>query len=323
MGDVTEHGAACAEPLIRPAWVATTCLCREAHADDLLILPHTDAPNRRSAIVRCVACGLRRLSPRPDARHLGSYYGGSYNAFTGRTRSVRKQRAWEFLRDAYTAPRGWRRLLRPAAEWAFDVNVAVPAGTRPRVLEVGCGYGDLLAYLAERGCDVQGVDPDPRASAAGARLGVPIHTGTIESFRCDRASFDVAVLCHSLEHVVDPDSTVACVSRAVRPGGRVVIAVPNGEAAGLAVQGERWMHVSHPLHLWFFDRRNLAALLAGHGFQVDTIYTTSRWHHWTACLHRVCQGHPAAAVETIRIAARSLATRWAGDVLRVSATRIG
>jgi SAM-dependent methyltransferase len=130
-------------------------------------------------------------------------------------------------------------------------------------------------------------------------------------------------MCHSLEHVPDPDTTIRGVARLLRPGGRLHVAVPNGEAAALAVQGRRWMHLSHPLHFWFFDRSSLTALLERHRLRVDSAWTTSRWHHLSAWAHRVTAGDGAAASrELAQIARRSSASRWTGDVLRVAATRV-
>jgi SAM-dependent methyltransferase len=273
--------------------------------------------------VRCQGCGLRRLSPRPSSGAIAKYYGGSYNAFVGRTRSARKQRLWDGLRDTYATASGPARLAGGLARWVFDVNVRV-APTPPRVIEVGCGYGDLLAYLRSRGCVVQGVDLDARAARVADSLGVPVHVGALEDLRSPAGSFDVGVLCHSLEHVPDPDQTLDTLSRLLGPGALLHVAVPNGAAAALAIEGAEWPHVSHPLHFWFFDRRSLMTLLERHGFRAVSAHTTSRWHHATAWLHRVRAGDITRSTRRfLSIAARSLRDRDAGDVLRVTARRVG
>jgi SAM-dependent methyltransferase len=306
------------------AWLeAPCCLCGGTAATRLLALPHPDAPDGLSHIVRCHDCGLRRLSPRPASRAIGKYYGGGYNAFAGRTRSARKQRLWDALRDTYAIASGPARLGGLLARWVFDVNVRV-APTPPRVIEVGCGYGDLLAYLRARGCTVQGVDLDARAADVAADLGVPVHVGTLEDLQAPPRAFDVAVLCHSLEHVPDPGQTLGELARLLMPGGLLHIAVPNGAAAALALEGAAWPHVSHPLHFWFFDRVSLLTLLERHGFAAVSAGTTSRWHHATAWLHRVRGGDVVASTRRfLTIAGRSLASRDAGDVLRITARRVG
>jgi SAM-dependent methyltransferase len=204
----------------------------------------------------------------------------------------------------------------------FDISIRVDRLRPPRVLEVGSGYGDLLAYLGSRGCHVQGVDLDPRAAEAGAALGVPIHTGTVETLQGERQPFDIGVLCHSLEHLPDPVATLTTIHGLLRPGAELHVAVPNGNAAGLTVQGRTWMHLSYPLHFWFFDRSTLTQLLERCGFQPSVTCSTSRWHHLGTWLARLRRGDIITATrEACAIAIGSLSPS-SGDVLRVTATRV-
>jgi len=323
---VTSVQAAVTEP-----WEASACVvCGDTAAVPSLAVPHAEAPGGRSAIVRCRSCGLRRLDPRPAPSHIGRYYAADHNAFVGRRRGARTQALWELLRDAGSGWRGSSRtarllapLLAPLARHVFDVVVPLDARTGPRVLEVGCGYGDLLVYLRSRGCAVLGIDLDARAAAAGRALGLDVRVGTLGAAALPAASVDVAVLCHSLEHVPDPKAELRELARIVRPGGRLHIAVPNADAATWRAEGAAWEHVSPPLHFWFFDAASLTRLLHDAGFQPR---------------------RPAAATNALRLARRfarelrtlgpSLAARrllrpwWArltsgagGDVLRVVAVR--
>ena len=290
--------------------------------DTLLDLPHDDAPGHHAWLVRCRRCGLRRLTPRPGPDVLPRYYGGAYNAFVGRTRGRLKQRGWDLLRDMYTVAQGPRRLAAPVSRWVFDISIRVDRARPQRVLEVGSGYGDLLVYLRSRGCRVQGVDVDPRAAEAGAALGVPIHTGTVGTLPADPHSFDIGVLCHSLEHLPDPVTTLRTIHELLRPGAELHVAVPNGNAAGLAVQGRTWMHLSYPLHFWFFDRTTLIQLLERCGFKPSGAYSTSRWHQlgtWMAALRRGDIIQPTR--DACAVAIRSLSPS-SGDVLRVTAVRV-
>jgi SAM-dependent methyltransferase len=95
-----------------------------------------------------------------------------------------------------------------------------------RVLDLGCGPGDLLAHLPA--CDYVGVDLDPKyIAAAKARYG---GHGT---FRCEPAetvaelepgSFDLVVASGLLHHLTDEQAvaTLEVARRALRPGGRFV-----------------------------------------------------------------------------------------------------
>lgn len=322
--------AASASPPDGAGWESVACpLCGGRDARPVLDVPHPDAPDGLSRVVACTGCGLRRQDPRPSMEIIGRYYGAGYNAFVGRTRSAAKQARWDFLRDSGSGAPGRgllarlaRPLARPLADWAFDVTLPLDGAAPPRVVEIGCGYGDLLMYLQSRGCAVQGVDLDPGAAAVGARHGVPIHVGHVADLKLPAASFDRAVMCHSLEHVPDPREQLAELARLLRPGGVLHLAVPNGQSAGLRLEGRAWLHLSHPLHLWFFDAATLTRLVRECGFDPARVYTTSRHHQLGKVRERARQrGWPAALRETARILAAHLGDADAGDVLRLQAMR--
>lgn len=129
---------------------------------------------------------------------------------------------------------------------------------RGRVIELGCGEGALAALIAERGCEVLGVDLSERKISA-ARLAHP-HVSFVESDILDldlpAASFDTAVLAEVLEHVTErPGEEMLRVAwRLVRPGGRLVVSVPNEDC------------VPHRNHLRQFDRKGLAETLRPFGW---------------------------------------------------------
>jgi SAM-dependent methyltransferase len=309
-------------------WIQTECvLCGQGDAEHLLEIPpgHGLPP---SAIVRCTRCGLRRLNPRPGPAVLAAFYGTDYNAFAGRRRSLTKQRLWDRLRDAYARPSGheppaavaW--LLAPFARWVFDINVPLRRRGGVRVIDVGCGFGDLLIYLKSRGCDTLGVDLDARAAEQAAQYGVDIRVGSLPDLELPASSFDVAVMSHSLEHVPDPSTDLRELARILKPGGQLHIAVPNGGSAGLEVEGLDWAHLSHPLHVWFFDAVTLGALVERHGFRiVARPYATSRWHHWSKWAAQLTTSPVAATARAWRLALASLALAQPGDVLRLVAER--
>ena len=121
---------------------------------------------------------------------------------------------WASLFGAYTRP-AWDELLSAAG---------VRAGTR--VLDIGCGTGDLLVYLRDRGAVVSGVDPAPgMVDLVRERLpGADLRVGSFEELGPD-ASVDVATAINSLQFVDEPAPAVAAMMRAAVPGGRIAVAV--------------------------------------------------------------------------------------------------
>jgi hypothetical protein len=81
------------------------------------------------------------------------------------------------------------------------------------------------------------------------------------------------VLWHSLEHFDDPEAALARIRGWLRPGGRLVVAVPDLASVQARIGGDRWFHQDVPRHRTHFTPRGLAALLERTGFDLD------RTHH--------------------------------------------
>jgi SAM-dependent methyltransferase len=93
--------------------------------------------------------------------------------------------------------------------------------TAPRaVLDVGCGTGIAARLFMERGCDVLGLEPDPRMAAVARRRGVPVEEGTIEEWDPGERRFDLLTAGQAW-HWVDPRRGPEQAAVILRPGGRI------------------------------------------------------------------------------------------------------
>jgi SAM-dependent methyltransferase len=104
--------------------------------------------------------------------------------------------------------------------------VAAVAEIRPRrVLEVGCGWGELAQWIArDTGAEVVAVDLSPRMAELARKRGVDARVGDVQQLPFDDGEFDAAVAAWMLYHVPDRDRAVAELARVLRPGGRLVAA---------------------------------------------------------------------------------------------------
>lgn len=104
--------------------------------------------------------------------------------------------------------------------------IAAVAAVRPaRVLEVGCGWGELAEWVArETGADVVAVDLSPRMVELARERGVDARIGDVQELPFDDDAFDVAIAAWMLYHVPDLDRALAELARVLRPGGRLVAA---------------------------------------------------------------------------------------------------
>jgi len=153
-----------------------------------------------------------------------------------------------------------------------DVLPYVPA-TAEDVLEIGCGRG-LTGELLQRrlGCRVTGVELNPEvAKDAGRRLHA-VRQGDVQTLDIE-GQFDVVLALELFEHLTDNERFLARARELLRPGGRLVLSVPNvGHWAVVEdLLAGRWDYLPIGLlcytHYRFFTRRTLADWLARAGFE--------------------------------------------------------
>lgn len=110
---------------------------------------------------------------------------------------------------------------------AWKISTLIPKGAR--VLDVGCGPGSFAKLLQElRGCAVVGIEPDPDRARVATDRGIDVRCGYLTSeLLSSLGSFDVVIFADVLEHVSNPSALVALAAKALRPGGAVIVSVPN------------------------------------------------------------------------------------------------
>jgi SAM-dependent methyltransferase len=193
----------------------------------------------RFEVRRCGACGLSLTWPPPQPSELIRYYPEAYYGDAGERRFVGPV---ERLQRTLYASRVRR--------------VETAAGGRPgRVLDVGCGRGYLLDAFRRRGWTVEGTEISAPSSAhAREALGITVHLSQLEELCLPTGSYDAVTLWHVLEHVPDPASVLAEVHRLLRPGGVLLVSVPNFGSPEAWTAGPGWFHLDVPRHLYHFTR---------------------------------------------------------------------
>ncbi len=158
-----------------------------------------------------------------------------------------------------------------------DVATLVPSAAR--ILDVGCATGTLGAGLKRRtGAEVCGVEPDARLAREARRrldrlLATPVEDA-IEALRDER--FDVVICADVLEHLDDPEATLAALRTLLAPTGCIVVSLPNvrfyDTFVQLAVRGT-WPRRERGLfdrtHRRWFTDRDARALFDSAGLVVE------------------------------------------------------
>lgn len=207
---------------------------------------------RLYTVVRCDSCGLGYVKRRPRPQDIGRHYPPSYSVGGG---------GW--LNDLETSYR--RRQQREIVGW-----LARRRPRRGRLLEVGCGAGDLLVALRADGWRVQGVEPDA-AGAARARddYGLDVASSGFEEVDLPAPAFDAIVFSGVLEHLHDPLGALIRARSLLRPAGLVaVLTVPMPDSWQARAFGARWLALDLPRHLTHFDDRTFGAMAEAAGLRI-------------------------------------------------------
>jgi SAM-dependent methyltransferase len=189
--------------------------------------------------VRCRSCGLGYLNPRPTVEEVGRYYPSDY-----------------FIRRGALIQR-YRRLA------------AYVPGQQGRLLDIGTARGDFLLVMRDRGWDVTGIEP---AEEANNPHGLPIHRMRFpESCDLPPSSYDVVTAWAVFEHLHDPLEAFRVCNELLRPGGRLIVQVPN-----LRSIHSRWaMQEDVPRHLYFFSPRTLRGYANRVGLELKRVAHTT------------------------------------------------
>jgi 2-polyprenyl-3-methyl-5-hydroxy-6-metoxy-1,4-benzoquinol methylase len=204
-------------------------------------------------IVRCRSCGLVQERPRDDLATLNEVYAS--------------------LSDGVYDSEDKNRDRDAKAHLDLVLSEQKPPA---RLLDVGCSTGTFAARAQQAGFQASGIDAShwaiERATARGS--GASFQSGTLESANFEEQSFQVVTLFDVLEHVHSPTQALACIHRWLRPGGILVMSLPNSDSWIAKGMGKRWVLLLRE-HLWYFSPDTVGRLLRRSGFQL--IKTRPKW----------------------------------------------
>jgi 2-polyprenyl-3-methyl-5-hydroxy-6-metoxy-1,4-benzoquinol methylase len=201
--------------------------------------------------VRCRFCGLVCVDPLPSPEELAEHYErsyreGGYAVFSNAT-EVRRMIAHDRLSRARAVARGER--------W----------------LDVGCAGGEFVEAARGAGFTAEGIDLSSQAVARARARGLAAHHARFEDFAPERA-YDTVTAFDLIEHTLEPRAFLHHVHQWLAPRGALVLTLPDvGSIYPRLVMQRHWFYYAPEEHLFYFDRRTIARLLAEEGFRVERI----------------------------------------------------
>jgi len=216
-------------------------------------LYHTTS--KKFQVVECKRCRMLQLTPQPTPSELETYYPKNY-WYTLETSAASR------LEEIY------RRLVLRDHVRFVERAVRESAVSGP-VLDVGCGGGLFLRMLQDRGFRVMGLDFSHEAAHVAWSLNhAPATCATLEAAPFPPLSCAAVTMFHVLEHLYDPRTYLQAAHELLRPGGRLIVQVPNAACWQFRLLGASWNGVDVPRHLYGFRPEDLDRMLDSCGFEM-------------------------------------------------------
>lgn len=221
----------------------------------------------RFNILVCGQCGHGKTEVALEgAPHMSALYeGGSYDS---------EERAWHLIVTPFLRYLEQKKLKYLGSEKSIG----------RRLLEVGCGKGRFLEVARNAGYKVYGLEPSARSYAlAHLRLGdvvAPAGLESIENAEGLKGQYDIIVLWHVLEHLLNPDEVLMRIRGLLAAEGKVLIAVPNFASYQAKIGKENWYHLDPPRHLHHFTPKSLKVFVERNDLSVERVFFNSFYHDY-------------------------------------------
>lgn len=206
-------------------------------------------------IWHCAHCTGRFTQRVPDESHIGDYYKSAEYISHTETREGIVNRLYHSARKI---------TLRSKQNWVKSA-AKLKEGS---LLDIGAGTGAFAHFMQQTGWKVTGLEPDEGARANADTL-YKIQMQPSEAlFTLPEHQFDVVTMWHVLEHVHNLHGYLEQIKRVLKPGGALLIAVPNYTSKDAAHYQEYWAAYDVPRHLYHFSPASMHTLLQSHGISV-------------------------------------------------------
>ncbi len=230
-----------------------------ASGDELLI----------DQLVQCTTCNLVFINPRLKASLVQKgYEDGSDEVFVS---------------QAGARERTFAKALK-------HIERFVPR--KGALLDIGTAGGSFLAAAKKRGWRVSGCELNAwMVNWGNKHYGLNIQQGTLFEQQYKSSACDLVTLWDVIEHTPDPAAVVRECARILKPSGLLIINYPDIGSWIARLMGRRWLFLTS-VHLYYFTRKTMHALLNQAGFEILEIKPHMQQLEMGYLAHRVQQYSP-------------------------------
>lgn len=227
--------------------------------------------------MQCISCGLVFLNPQPEEKTLRKHYPSQqYFAYDKEGKGGLIGSLREYLVKRIYHPTFLSRVLM----FLLHTTFATPSyHKKGKILDIGCGTGDMLILFKELGWEAYGIDIDKNAIRLAKTRGLKhLRVGTykdVEQYQDNY--FDCIRLYHVIEHIDDPLLCLKILHKKLKPQGELFLCTPNFNTPLQKTFGTYWSALDAPRHLYLFTPQTLARTAKIYNFVVTSVaYDSAR-----------------------------------------------
>lgn len=222
--------------------------------------------------VRCSSCNLVYVNPRLLESATLAYYGDAADQ--------------QSMTD-------WLNVLANPVNQAWQVSyfqeavniLAKQIPAKGRILDIGCSIGLFMEIAQKSGFECVGLEPEPKSRRYALERGLDVRPQLFNDAGFPSASFDAITMFGVLEHLSKPKQMLADVWEKLKPGGVVMVIVPNVYSFANGTLHEQARTFTGRNHLSYFAWDTLSDLFKRAGYEITHLDTTlagldSALNHW-------------------------------------------
>lgn len=197
-------------------------------------------------IVKCNNCGLVYINPRPTSKSILKLYEEYYTSENDSAIFPKRETT------------KWKKILKKI--WHringqyIDEMISQAEG---RVLDIGCGNGYFLLPLTQKGCEVYGIETNPKSVKICKEMGLNVFCTTLEEAKFPDEFFDTVIMSQVIEHLPSPKNSLKEIRRILKRGGKLYIFCPNAESYLSKFFGKYWHGWHIPFHFYAFTEETI------------------------------------------------------------------
>ncbi len=227
-------------------------ICQSQHIESFLESKDYTVSGEYFKIVQCRNCDFLFTNPRPSAKEAGAYYQSDNYISHSNTNKGLVNKMYHWVRNI---------TLKQKTNWIEPYHQA------NELLDIGCGNGHFLKACKERGWEVMGMELDSKTAEQARKYTQTTIVNQLSEIDAEK-KFQLISLWHVLEHVYELDEYFQFFKTHIKPGGKLLLALPNPKSHDADTFKSFWAAYDVPRHIHHFTPKSIELLSKKYGFKL-------------------------------------------------------